>query len=329
MNFKKSLKYILSFALAALLLWIAFRNVDDWPKFWHALTSCKWPFLLLAMFIGFISFFVRSLRWKMLIDPLDDKIGLYHVCNAINISYLLNLVIPRGGDVIRCFYISKHSETGPDGQKKASFDKVLGTAILDRLWDTLFMVLLVVVILVLMWKRFSIFVADVYDKAALNRTLILALAAALVAGVVLIWLVWKYRDRNSLCGKCWKFLIGLLEGLGTCLRMKQIWKFLIYTVLVWTCYWFMSTSIIWALDADSVYGMTVYDGLFLAVLGAVSSLIPVPGGFGAFHSMVGFALASIYGIPIDVALVFATLSHGVQTVGQIICGGTSYILEMK
>ena len=326
---KKWLKYILSFALALVLLWLAFRNINDWSKFWHDLISCKWEFLLMSMLIGMLSFFIRALRWKMMIDPLDDKIGFGHVFNAINISYLFNLIIPRGGDVMRCFYVAKHSETGPDGSKKASFDKVLGTAITDRLWDFVMMVILIIIVLMIMWKRFGGFVGEVMEKASLSTSIIIAGVVAILLFVLACYLLWKFKDRSTLAAKIWGFLKGIWEGLCSCLKMKQGWKFILYSLLVWTCYWFMSATIMWALDAQTNYGMNIFDGLFLCLVGAVSTLIPVPGGFGAFHSLVGFALSTIYGIPIDLALVFATLSHGVQTVGQVICGGTSYILELK
>lgn len=329
MKAKDAVKYIVSFALAGLLLWLAFRNVDDWSKFWRDLTSCKWEFLLMSMLIGILSFFARSVRWKMLIDPLDNTIGLGHVFNAINISYLFNMVIPRGGDVIRCYYIAKHSQNGPDGKKKASFDKVLGTAILDRLWDVVFLMILLVAVLFLMWNRFGDFVGDVYEKASVSRTIIIVGITGVIAGVVLIYLLWKFKDRSSIAAKVWRFIAGIWEGIGTCLKMKQGWKFIVYTLLVWACYCFMSATIMWALDADTIYGMNLMDALFLCAVGAVSNMVPVPGGFGAFHSLVGFALSTIYGIPIDVALVFATLSHGVQAVGQVLCGGVSYIIEMK
>ena len=61
--------------------------------------------------------------------------------------------------------------------------------------------------------------------------------------------------------------------------------------------------------------------------GSLSSLVPVPGGFGAFHYIVAAALTSIYGVPFGMGIVFATLSHESQTITQLICGLWSYISE--
>ena len=76
-----------------------------------------------------------------------------------------------------------------------------------------------------------------------------------------------------------------------------------------------------------VEGLGMADALMLMVAGALSSLIPVPGGFGAFHGAVALTLASVYGIPFEVGLIFATLSHESQVIAGIVCGAGSYIHE--
>lgn len=343
MKTKDLIKYILSGALAVFLLWFSFRNVD-WTDFWAGLKACSWGFVLLSMLIGVMSFFVRSLRWKMLLDPLDNSIKLGPVFNAINISYLVNLVIPRGGDVLRCAYIAKHSQPGEDGHKKASFDKVLGTAVVDRVWDFVTLVILFVAIVLIMWHRFGTFVSDnILGSLSSKRNTVIILAAVGVVGILCLWALWRFKDKNRIAGKVWGFFKGLGDGLTTCLKMKNGWLFLVYTILVWTCYCFMSATVIWAvqgmdpsvLGQESVEGITslqslgLVDALFLCLVGAISNTIPVPGGFGAFHWLVSMALLVIYGVPFEIGIIFATISHESQALTQALCGGVSYLLEMK
>ena len=100
------------------------------------------------------------------------------------------------------------------------------------------------------------------------------------------------------------FAKGLWQGVASCFKMKKWWKFMIYTALVWTMYWVMSLSVLNAVKgmdtaaltmdmADSVAklaGLGAMDALFLMLAGSLSSLVPVPGGFGAFHYIVAAAL---------------------------------------
>ena len=69
------------------------------------------------------------------------------------------------------------------------------------------------------------------------------------------------------------------------------------------------------------------DALFLMFAGALSTLVPVPGGFGAFHTVVAGALLSVYGLPFSVGLIFATLSHESQIVMELVLGAASYGYE--
>ena len=101
------------------------------------------------------------------------------------------------------------------------------------------------------------------------------------------------------------------------------------------------TTIVWALQGmdtstmssemavafDKINGLNMVDAMFLMIVGALSSLVPVPGGFGAFHYIVSLALTTVYGIPAEIGIVFATLSHESQIIIQIVCGGISYACE--
>jgi hypothetical protein len=111
--------------------------------------------------------------------------------------------------------------------------------------------------------------------------------------------------------------------------------------MIWVYYWLMAACIIWALQCVGPQGLStelafaldwigslgMADALFLMCAGAVSSLIPVPGGFGAFHGVVAGALSSIYGIPFGAGLIFATLSHESQVIVNAACGACSYLHE--
>ena len=128
------LKYGLSALLAAVLLYFAFREVN-WTDFWSALKACRWEYVILSMLFGLLAFYLRALRWRELLLPIDPSTSRRACFNAVNISYVVNMGLPRVGEVLRCGYITRHSakRTGEDGEERrlASFDKVLGTAALE------------------------------------------------------------------------------------------------------------------------------------------------------------------------------------------------------
>lgn len=109
------------------------------------------------------------------------------------------------------------------------------------------------------------------------------------------------------------------------MKMPHKWLFIAYTAIIWAMYWLMSASTMWALpDLDA---LNIVDALFLMVAGSLGWLVPVPGGFGAFHFVVSIALSTIYGIPFELGIIFATLSHESQAITMAVCGGGSYLYE--
>ena len=72
-------------------------------------------------------------------------------------------------------------------------------------------------------------------------------------------------------------------------------------------------------------GLTGLDALFLMVVGALGWVVPVQGGFGAYHFIVSMTLVPIYGFDKSTGLIFATLSHESQIVQMLLCGLISLV----
>ena len=333
---KALLKYILSALVAGILLYFSFRGVK-WADFLEAVRGCRPGWLLAAMSAGVLAFLVRALRWGQIVRPTDDSVKLRDTFNAVNISYLVNLALPRAGELARCGFLARHC-------RRAGYDKLLGTVVLERLWDVLMMFILVLVLAWTMWDRFgSFFVEKMLNpfSARLNLGLGgIVLILAILCGLML-WGLFALRNRWKPAGLVWGFVKGLGQGIVSCFRMERWWLFLLYSFAIWALYWMMAVSVLYSLQgaaassqggvmADAIAGLSSLgpmDALFLMLVGSLSSLVPVPGGFGAFHYLVALALSTVYGIPFGVGIVFATLSHESQTLTMILCGTASYIDE--
>ena len=347
----KALKYILSAGIAAVLLYFSFREVE-WKDFVAGLRSCRWEFILLSMVAGIAAFWFRGLRWRQLLLPIDPSIRKITTFNAVNIGYIANFVFPRIGEFVRCGVITRRSEPVADevslsaseadsvsvsgecadvdhvSKKKASYDKVLGTVVLERGWDMLTMLLLLTVLLIARWEKFGgFFMAQMWEPVSTRLdfsiwwiVVLLMLGAALVFGFI-----FKFRNSGGICSRIWELFRGLMQGFSSCFRMQGKWKFLVSTAVIWGLYWLMAASTMWAIPV--LDGLNMIDALFLSLAGSLGWLVPVPGGFGAFHFVVSLALQAIYGIPFETGIIFATLSHESQAITMALFGGFSYGYE--
>lgn len=301
------LKYTVSLAVAAVLLYFSFKEVE-WKDFIAVLKECRWGFVILAMVAGVGGAFFRGARWRLLLLPLDSDTKASTCFNAVNISRLADFVVPHSCELVRCGFVTT---------KKASFDKALGTVVLERAWDIVTLLGLIILLLAFKWNMFGTFFtekiwAPVTGQINFSLWWVVVL---LVAALALLLVVPAVR----------KFVKGILNGASSCLHMEHKGLFVLYTVLLWTMFLLMSLTIIWALPQS--YGLTIVDAFFIMLVGCVASIVPVPGGFGAFHYIVALALSSIYGIPFEMGIVFATLSHEAQAVMMLLAGGYSYAHE--
>lgn len=325
---KSILSYAFWMAVAAVLVYFCLRNID-WGQFVQALEECKWEYVIAAMLLGLLSLFLRGLRWRMLLTPIDPDTSILTCFNAYNICSVTNIVLPRAGEVVRLAYIVKHSSRDEEGKRVLSADKVLGTVVIERAWDIVFVAVLATLFTLLNWQTFGSFFSELVASMGGTSKGLLWLAVALLLFIPVFVVLAKHLNHK--CGiwaKTWGFLEGIGKGLGTFRHMKNGWVFILLTVIIWLLYWVMSVCILWALkDIPDFAPLTLVDALFLSIVGSMSALVPVPGGFGAYHGLVGGALKSLWNIPMSTGMVYATLNHESQIITQALAGVVSYIHE--
>lgn len=333
---KKILKIALSFALAGVFVFFAFRGID-WASFAQDIRQTRWIWVLAFCVVSVGALIFRMLRWQALLRPLhggadaaesgsggsaagaadgaDGKVSALRVWDANNVGNIVNVVIPGSGEFVRCGYMTAG---------RASYDKVLGTVVTERICDVLAIVLLMAIAILCgseQMKQF--FRTNIAGAAAGQLSLLWVLAGVLLLLATGVWALWHFRERNAFCGKIADKLKGFAGGMTSFVRMRKKWLFIIYTIGIWTMYVLMSYSIIKAMPELSHLGAA--DALFLCAIGNFASVIPVPGGIGAYHYLVALSLSGIYGVSWETGLLNATLNHELHAILILLLGAVSYI----
>ena len=329
-NIRNILKYTLSLVLAAVLLWFCFREVN-WQEFLESLKGCRWEWVMLSILAGVLSNWFRAERWREILLPLDAGTSRRSVFNSVNIAYLANFIFPRIGEFVRCGVVSRDSAVQGDRKdgQGLGYDKVLGTVVTERSIDLLMMFGILVGFLCLKWNEFGAFFIDniwLPASGRLNLNLWWIAVILLAAVGLCVAFVVFFRDRNVLASKLWSILKGVGEGLVSCFRMKNAWKFILHSVLIWLMYFLMSYTSMRAVPLLDSLGLA--DAMFLMLVGSLGWLVPVPGGFGAFHYIVALALSTVYSLPFELGIIFATISHESQSIMMALTGLVSYADEI-
>ncbi len=308
------LKYGVSFVLAAVLVWLVVRKID-WASFLTGLKNTRWLWMIGYAFSAVLALVFRAQRWKQLLKPLDSRIRYGRCWDANNIGNLGGLVLPGSSEPIRAGLITS---------KNVPFQTVFGTMIMERAWDFLFIFITFVLALVLKWDLFGGFFKGHILKPLGGTVLpwvILVLVVLLTAGF--IWASYHYRGKSKFFTRVAGILDGLVQGLGSFGRMKNKLPYIIHTTMIWVMYMFMSYFCLKAIPELS--GMDLADALFLSALGNVASIVPVPGGIGAYHYLLMVCISSLYGFSDETGLLFATLNHESHALIILALGIWSYI----
>ena len=324
---KNILIQVVGVAIATGLLYLALRNVD-FGGMWRALAAANYWWLVPIVVVTMLSHFLRAWRWRMFLDALPEtestgdggRPSLTVAFNAVMIGYLLNIVVPRLGEVARAANLSS--------QANLRFSSVFGTVVVERLLD------LVVLIIVLIWVGFviagssaaeAIFFGPLRERMGklTASDILLVLLAVVVAVGLLIWLPGFLSRRNNGVGlqaKLTPILRSFRSGLVTLFTSPHRIGIIITTVGIWFFYWTMLYLPIHMLHMAEPYGLNPTTVLVLLGMGSIGFVLPAPGGIGAYHYFVIETLVQIYAVPYEVAAGFAVLTHTAQIVLITIVG---------
>ena len=316
------IKYGIPIAISVGLAWFLYENVDLAAIRQSLSQDVNYWWFAPVIVVSTLSHVLRALRWRLQLRAIGVTPPLHAVVCSIFGTYFVNLLFPRLGEVWRTGYIAR--------RQKASFSLVFGSLVGDRLSDTVTVLLLTVVTFFLAQDAFLKFLSQ-NDSGQPTSVLVMAgVALACILGVAL--LVWLYRttSTNKVVVKFQGIVRDLWDGLAAIAHMDGKWWFLLYTVLIWGCY-YMQLYI-----ASKAFSFTADLGwlpvLVLFVLSSIGMAVPSNGGLGPWQMAIIFGL-TLYGVgafppsvPYDAqASAFAWLVWGVQTLLLIVLGIYAFV----
>ena len=309
---KAFLQYIVMLLLTGGLLWLSLQslNVGDENKadfIWRAWKKSDKTYLILMAGIIIISHILRAIRWQLLLVPTNNFITLKNSFLSVMVGYLINLVIPRGGEVSRCYNLYKLENTPVE----ISF----GTVVVERIIDVLCLMMIIIISFVLEWSKLKIFIAtlDFSGSQWLLSPWVIGAAFILIVSFSLATFFFIHKNE-----KLKKLFDGFKEGLFAVFRLDKKALFIFYTLSIWTLYFLMSYCAIKAFEQTSPLGFSAVMTLF--AIGAIAMAAPLPGGAGSYHTLVPLGLVMLYSLPRADAIAFVFIFHAWQTLIVIALG---------
>jgi len=318
---------LLSFGLALVILVFALKksgvNSTDLK---HSLSKANPAFFIAAFVVYYLSFPLRTLRWRMLMQNANtgadrarlDRARFRDLMEILYLSWFANCVVPaKLGDVYRAFLA--RSALG------ISASRTVGTLLAERVLDlvVLFPLLLLAAVLTF------------HDRLFADSTLRWVILGALALGVAALGaalLLWRLGDRviNRLPQKIHLVMHAFRDGALLSFR-KDIWKLVALSVLVWSCEGARLFLVLKSLGLVKQGEIGVSGAVFLALGSSVVTTIPFsPGGLGLVDSFLiaGFKVIK-HSTNGGEAVAVALLDRIISYLSIVVFGFLVYIFSKK
>ncbi len=270
--------------------------------------NANYFYVVLALFTGFIGNALRAYRWKYMIHHLGYESNFHNNFMAVNIGYLLNLTVPKSGEISRALIVTKYNNI--------PFDKGFGTIVAERIIDLFFLLFFMLLAVVLQFKIVKEFIID---KIPLQLIVILFLIGS--ASFVVFLLIYNY-SKLKIVALFKEKISGLKEGLLSIIHMKDKWNFIFQTILIWFSYlitYFIATKVITETSSLSVGAI-----ITCFVVGSIAIAF-TNSGFGAYPFLTSKVLL-FYFIAEPAGTAFGWIIWTSQMLLVLILGLISFLL---
>ena len=319
---KQLLQVALSLAVALWIFWFLYRDIE-FTQLQAQLASSNWFWILLSLFIAWLGYWIRGWRWALLIRNEDDQspVSSNRAYHAVMVGYLVNLLIPRAGEVARCTVLTRNNGI-PLGQ-------AIGTVLVERSVDLLFLAGTIFIAFLLESELFISLAGQLVNISSLTSSLLDKLPVLVGGSAVFLLFLYllgrKYRN-HGLVNKFQVFFRQLLSGVRAIGHLKNPMGFWISSVIIWIIYFLTLYTV--SQGIESAANLSGSQVLLVMVMGTIGMIAPVQGGIGTFHALVAYILV-VFGVPEADGKIFAAIIHGTQMLLVLGVGLISWILMLK
>ena len=270
--------------------------------------NANYSIVLLSVFFSVLSHFLRAYRWEFMLEPLGYKPKLANSFMAINIAYLMNIFIPKSGEISRGIILDKY--------ENVPFKKGFGTIISERVVDLFFLLGFTVIALII---QFDVLFNYLTDKIPVSK--ILTALGVLIIFALIGFLYLKY-SKSKFQQKLKDFYIGLKEGILSIIHMRKKGAFILISCIIWGLYILSFYTAFQALEETSLVPMTT---IVIAFVVGSFTFAFTNSGFGFYPFFVAGILV-VFNIPETIGTAFGWIVWTSNIASIVFFGVLSFLL---
>jgi glycosyltransferase 2 family protein len=303
------------------LVWWQLKSmtVAEKTEFYQALSNANYWLLIPVVFMSLLSHLSRSMRWKLMLEPLEYHPSLINVFLSTMVGYLANSAIPRLGEVLKCSLLGRY--------EKLKIDRLFGTILVERTFDFACYLIFIGITVLLQIDLIGNYVTTKISSMAQSSGLPLWAKLIIFVGLIIAliyflrFLVKKF-PHNKILTKIHGFLKGVSAGFKTIKNLQKRKQFLLHTFFIWSMYLLQIYIGFYAMEGTAHLGIRA---AFAVLALSTLAMIATPGGIGSFPIFVMETLL-IYSVASPVGKAFGWLIWGANTTIVIVAGITALLV---
>lgn len=293
-------------------MWVLYKDISWEKDLLPALKSVHWIWVFASFLFGYIATALRGLRWNIMLEPMGYTVRNWWAIHAVAFGYCMNNLIPRSGELARCTLLNRTDQV--------PVNKLIGTVLLERIVDIIFLGTLVFLAFILEHEAFNSIFAEADGNK--GRLLLILLGAAVMAFAAFLYAL-RFFEHIPFIKKVREFFLGMMDGLKSIFRLKRQLLFWFYSIGIWFFWLLMTFTSLKALDQTSA--MTLRQTVFFMAASSLGMMVPTPGGAGAFHGMAVLGLQAL-GFSTEAGKIYALISWSIKTAWDIFVGAISFLI---
>lgn len=315
------LQYCIFLGLGIFLAWWSLKDLDHEKRqqIRTALSNARYWLIIPVFTVLILSHLIRAVRWKLLINSLGYNPRTQNTFFAVMVGYLTNMAVPRLGEILKCTLLAKY--------EKVPADKLVGTIILERIIDAITLLIVFAITLAIQPGIYTDLINAFFhsphdpNKKKISGFLIAGIGIGVIVIALLLWMLIAKKTVADLVNIFRRIRKSIWQGVSAVQHLKKRGLFLVYTVLLWACYFFGTYLGFFALKETQQYGTRETFALLSA--GSVGVIV-TPGGIGAYALLIKKTM-EVYGLQEGIALAFGWILWLVQTFVILIGGIFSFV----
>ncbi|MGI5836295.1 MAG: lysylphosphatidylglycerol synthase transmembrane domain-containing protein [Chloroflexota bacterium] len=296
-------------AVSALFLFLMFRSLDL-AAVGQALTKADFTYIVPALILFFSGVFFRSVRWSVLIRPIQP-IGVRRLFVVMVVGFMANNILPlRAGEAVRTYMLWRKERLDPAA--------TVGTIVVERIFDGLVLTGFLVATGLIMtlegwlsqlaWVASIVFLFAVLFVFAL--TIIPSKAMALAS-----WFCKPFPKRLQQI--VLKLLSSFVDGLSVLRSVRDTVAVALLSIVAWL----LEASMYFALMFSFPFKAQFLASILGTAVANLGTMVPSsPGYVGTFDLPLSAVMVGTFAIDPSLAASYTLLVHAALVLPVVLLG---------